>query len=322
MVVHQGGLIEKFHNGGKVKLQHDEVPAILQTKERVLSREQNKNFESLMKSINKGYTPQYKKGYFHSGGVIQSFATGGIPYQYSSPYAMGTSTGNAQAGGTVAGVQQTTGGAGGGTNYGQYLAYAGAAMSVLSFIMAMTKKKPKKEYPGMSEYYVRQHEGGITPNIPRFHNGNKVDNSLLGSGERILSNYNFDDALSSNLNKIKSQKIVIENKNNEQILRNLLENNKSIPRFHNGLDPDEFTGVLKKGERVLSNRQDKVFKDMSKYVASRQTEKTENKQNIIQNINFDVSAMDAKSFGQYLQDNRGSIGTVLRGMAKDNVLRR
>ncbi|QSV44899.1 phage tail tape measure C-terminal domain-containing protein [Geobacter benzoatilyticus] len=42
MLFHEGGLVPRFHFGG---LAADEVPAILQTKERVLSREQNALFE-------------------------------------------------------------------------------------------------------------------------------------------------------------------------------------------------------------------------------------------------------------------------------------
>lgn len=45
MIMHSGGLVPRFHFGG---LASDEVPAVLQTRERVLSREQNALFEKFV----------------------------------------------------------------------------------------------------------------------------------------------------------------------------------------------------------------------------------------------------------------------------------
>jgi len=51
MIMHEGGMVKKYHTGGKMraangmKLQSDEVPIIAQTGERVLSRGQNAAYE-------------------------------------------------------------------------------------------------------------------------------------------------------------------------------------------------------------------------------------------------------------------------------------
>ena len=56
LVMHQGGVIPRFHLGV------DEVPAILQTGERVLSREQNRIFEKLAKTLDSPpQSPQQKE---------------------------------------------------------------------------------------------------------------------------------------------------------------------------------------------------------------------------------------------------------------------
>lgn len=75
-VMHQGGLVRKMHSGGMVGhdgafaggLRPDEVPIIAQTGERVLSREQTRQFDSLMRLMSA--TTQAGGPVFHSGGVV------------------------------------------------------------------------------------------------------------------------------------------------------------------------------------------------------------------------------------------------------------
>ena len=209
----------------------------------------------LIKSINKGYSPQYKKGYFHNGGLIQSFDTGGVPgtyeYYYNPQYKPGgdiqISKYNTQAGKAASS----------GLSMGQYMGMASAAIMIGTFIFNMLKKKPKeKPQDPMSKYYVRPHEGGFIT---------------------------------------------------------------SLPRLHTGLSPEEFPAILQKGERVLSRKQDNMFKEFQSNVKNiQENRQTERKQEIKQENTFVIQAMDSKSFAQFLNENKNSLANSLVSLKKDN----
>ena len=80
-VFHEGGIVDRSHFGAGIgsTVKADEIFAILQTKERVLSRKQNESFESLGKQGNreKGGTVERFNTVFHEkGGIIERFHAG------------------------------------------------------------------------------------------------------------------------------------------------------------------------------------------------------------------------------------------------------
>lgn len=86
VAIHEGGLVERFHSGVGIgsTLKTDEILAVLQTKERVLSRKQNEFFESLGKQKN-----IFKET--NSSSVINNFTSDNIYERFHSGTGMGSS---------------------------------------------------------------------------------------------------------------------------------------------------------------------------------------------------------------------------------------
>jgi TP901 family phage tail tape measure protein len=101
-------------------------------------------------------------------------------------------------------------------------------------------------------------------------------------------------------------------------LSNFHKGGEVVPRLHLGLD--EVPAILQTKERVLSRPENSVFNNLMKMSNNMNTSKVAAPPMVVQ---FNVSAVDAASFEQYLLKNKGSVSKALRSaMSYNDPMRR